>query len=67
MAKKKIKMTFRVRENTRTVKGDVGYADHPDYWVYCSGEFHDYYKAREYAIEYERKGGYKCWIELTSV
>jgi hypothetical protein len=57
-------LTFRVREHTRTIKGATGYADHPDYWVYVSDEFHDYYEALKYAIAYEKSGRHKCWVEL---
>lgn len=58
-------VTFRVRENTRDIKGAPGHADFKGYWVYCSPYFHDYYEALEYAIAWE-KSTYPCWVELIS-
>jgi hypothetical protein len=54
---------FMVREYTRTIKGAPGHADHPDYWVYCSDEFTDYYEALKYAVDLEKQGRYKNWVE----
>lgn len=56
-------VTFRVRENTRTIKGAPGYPDHKDYWIYVSNEINDYYEALKAAIRHEKQGGYKCWVE----
>lgn len=58
-------LTFRVRENTRDIKGAPGYADFKGYWVYCSPEFHDYYQAILYAIQYDKENPMiGCWVEL---
>lgn len=56
-------LTFRVREYARDIKGAPGHSDFKNYWVYVSPEFWDYYQAILYAIQHERKGGYKCWVE----
>lgn len=57
-------VTFRVRENTRDIKGAPGHSDFKDYWVYVSQDFHDYYEAIKWAISYEKSGRYPCWVEL---
>lgn len=60
-------VTFRIRECTRDIKGSPGHADYKGYWVYASNdEFEDYYTALEYAIDIEKSGGYKNWVECTS-
>lgn len=54
---------YRVRENTRTIKGAPGHSDHTDYWVYChNGYFFDYYEALKFAVEYSKER-YPCWVE----
>lgn len=57
------KMTYRVRENTRPIYNVDGSVFMHDYYVYCSNEFTDYYEALKFAIEHEKKGGYKCWVD----
>lgn len=57
-------ITFRIREHTRDIKGSPGHADHKDYWVYTSDEFHDYYEALKCAIALEKSGRYPNWVEL---
>lgn len=56
-------MTYRVRENTRDIKGAPGHADHKDYYIYYQPEFSDYYEALKYAISMEKKGLYKNWVD----
>lgn len=56
-------MTYRVRENTRDIKGAPGHADHKNYYVYCSPEFSDYCEALKYAIALEKAGHYKNWVD----
>jgi hypothetical protein len=57
-------MIFMVREHTRDIKGMPGHPDYKDYWIYCSGEFTDYYEALKFAVAYEKSGRYRCWVEL---
>lgn len=57
-------VTFRVRENTRDIKGAPGHADFKGYWIYCSNEFHDYYEALMFAVDYDRTHQVGCWVEL---
>lgn len=51
-------LTFRVREYTRPVEGME------EYWVYCSGDFYNYYQALIFAIAYEKNTGIKTWVEM---
>ena len=56
-------MRYRVREYTRDLHGMDGKVNFKKYYVYCSGEFSDYYEAIKYAAEYEKKIPNKCWVD----
>lgn len=57
---------YQVREHNRTIKGAPGHPDHPDYYVFCSPVFTDYQEALRYAIDYEKSGKYRCWVDCVS-
>jgi hypothetical protein len=56
-------MIYRVRERMRNLHGMDGKVNFYNYFVYCSGEFSDYYEAILYAVDYEKTTGISCWVD----
>ncbi len=56
-------IVYRVRENTRDIKGIISHFDFKNYWVYVSDFFYDYRDALRSSIRYDKCHPVGSWVE----